>query len=119
MYNANCIRENQISQIERYGKCATITHGGSKELQWERCMQKMSKQLARTCHGLGKVASGNSPGEEMTGKLKQASDIFFCEKGGNLTCCFSNVQCLEDWHELNDKVKQALFWQITKKIQKK
>ena len=63
-----------------------------------------------------KVASGNSPGEEMTGKLKQASDIFFCEKGGNLTCCFSNVQCLEDWHELNDKVKQALFWQRTKKI---
>ena len=53
MYNANCIREKQINQIERYGKCATITHGGSKELQWERCMQKMSKQLARTCHGLG------------------------------------------------------------------
>ena len=54
-----------------------------------------------------KVASGNSPGEEMTGKLKQASDIFFCEKGGNLTCCFSNVQCLEDWHELNDKVSKT------------
>ena len=63
-----------------------------------------------------KVASGNSPGEEMTGKLVQASDILFCEKGGNLTCCFSNVQCLEDWHQLNDKVKQALFWQIAKKI---
>ena len=49
----NCLREKEINQLEKEGKCVTITHGGSEQLQWERCMKKLSKTVEQKCHGLG------------------------------------------------------------------
>ena len=37
----------------------------------------------------------------MEKEVWQASDILFCEKGGYLTCCFSNIKCVED-HEYGE-----------------
>ena len=49
----NCLRDKEINQLEKEGKCVTITHGGSEQLQWERCIKKLSKTVDQKCHGLG------------------------------------------------------------------
>ena len=56
------------------------------------------------------VASGSAPGQEIETNLRLASNIHFCEKGGNITCCFSNVQCVDDFDDVNDEVILDLNW---------
>ena len=46
----------------------------------------------------------------METESKLASNIHFCEKGGNITCCFSNVRCVKDFLVVNDKVILHLNW---------
>ena len=58
------------------------------------------------------VASGSAPGQEIETNLRLASNIHFCEKGfpPNITCCFSNVQCVDDFDDVNDEVILDLNW---------
>ena len=52
-FDDSCIKENEIKILKKEGRCATISHRGSKQLQWESCMKKLSKTLDQRCHGLG------------------------------------------------------------------
>ena len=47
----SCLRGKEIRKLEREGKCASISHGGSKKLQWEECIKKLSKHLDKKCKG--------------------------------------------------------------------
>ena len=49
----SCLRGKEIRKLEREGKCASLSHGGSEKLQWEKCMEKLSEQLDRKCKGHG------------------------------------------------------------------
>ena len=48
-----CLRENEVTKLDEEGNCATISHGRSEQLHWERCMEHLSKNLDEKCHGLG------------------------------------------------------------------
>ena len=72
-----------IRKLTMEGKCTSISHGGSKQLQWKECLEELSKHVNKECKGHGE-------------------EILFCENGGSLTCCFSNVKCAED-HEDGDE----------------
>ena len=50
------------------------------------------------------MSFGHKPGEEMKTKLKQSSDLLYCDKGGNITCCFDNEVCV-NFLDLNGEVR--------------
>ena len=41
----------------------------------------------------------------MKTKVKPTSDLIYCDKGGNITCCFVNEQCEEGFKEINKEVR--------------
>ena len=47
------------------------------------------------------MSFGQRPGEDLETMLKHSSDILFCDKGGNYTCCFANEIC-EDSSDLQE-----------------
>ena len=52
----NCLRKDEIDVLEEEGKCASSNlqdADGSKQLQWERCLEKLAKKLDQRCDGLG------------------------------------------------------------------
>ena len=49
----NCLREHEISQLKKEGKCATISKGESKQMQWEQCLKQLAVNLEHSCYGLG------------------------------------------------------------------
>ena len=53
----SCLMGKEIRKLEREGKCASISHGGSEKLQWEECMEKLSEHLDRKCKGHGVYAT--------------------------------------------------------------
>ena len=53
--------------------------------------------------GKVKVAFGNTPGDEKT-KMEQSADVLYCDKGGTLTCCYTNEKCINNFDTINDKV---------------
>ena len=55
--DSSCQRGKEIRKLEREGKCASISHGGSEKLQWEECMEKLSEHLDRKCKGHGVYAT--------------------------------------------------------------
>ena len=52
------------------------------------------------------MSFGHRPGEKMKTKVKQTSDLIYCDKGGNITCCFANELCEEDFVEIDRKVRR-------------
>ena len=55
--------------------------------------------------GKVKVAFGNEPGHEKT-KMEQSADVLYCDKGGTLTCCYTNEKCINNFDTINDKVNK-------------
>ena len=53
----SCLRAKEIRKLEREGKCASISHGGSGKLPWVECMKKLSEHLDRKCKGHGVYAT--------------------------------------------------------------
>ena len=49
----NCLREHEIKQLKKEGKCATISEGDSKQMQWEQCLKQLAVNLEHSCYGLG------------------------------------------------------------------
>ena len=49
----NCLREHEIKQLKKEGKCATISQGDSKQMQWEQCLKQLAVNLEHSCYGLG------------------------------------------------------------------
>ena len=43
----------------------------------------------------------------METKVRPATDVLFCKKGGDLKCCFSNVKCVENFKFINDEVREG------------
>ena len=52
-FSWECLRENEVAKLDKEGNCATISHGRSEQLHWERCMEQLSQNLDEKCHGLG------------------------------------------------------------------
>ena len=53
----SCLRGKEIRKLEREGKCASISHGGSEKLKWVECMKKLSEHFDRKCKGHGVYAT--------------------------------------------------------------
>ena len=53
----SCLMGKEIRKLEREGKCASISHGGSEKPQWVECMKKLSEHLDRKCKGHGVYAT--------------------------------------------------------------
>ena len=51
--STNCLRENEITKLDKKGNCATISQIKSEQLQWERCMEQLSRDLDVRCEGMG------------------------------------------------------------------
>ena len=49
----NCLREHEIKQLKKEEKCATISQGDSKQMQWEQCLKQLAVNLEHSCYGLG------------------------------------------------------------------
>ena len=43
----------------------------------------------------------------METRVRPATDVLFCKKGGDLKCCFSNVKCVENYEFINDEVRKG------------
>ena len=53
IFSSDCLRENEVTKLDEEGNCATISHGRSEQLHWERCMKQLSINLDGKCLGLG------------------------------------------------------------------
>ena len=51
----NCQFQGDIYKLKNEGKCVSIEHGHSKQLQaqWEDCIEQLTKKLDAKCLGLG------------------------------------------------------------------
>ena len=51
----NCQFQGDVYKLKNEGKCVSIEHGHSKQLQaqWEDCIEQLTKKLDGKCLGLG------------------------------------------------------------------
>ena len=48
----NCLLKANIMKLKKAGRCASSSHAEFKELQWEKCVKRLSKKVRKHCGGL-------------------------------------------------------------------